>query len=1092
MTDAAAWTQTFLLQGGGRPAPEAKKLRLKRPASASAVTRSHKASDDHVLSTHGINAVAVAVARRLDRGPWAVLEERRTVIVQQQQPPGADGVVRIPHLVGARLEKLRSEDEWIVIVETCHQCESHASWHRHDPQEYRNALEVVRIACSQLDGIDLSCCPLETPDLNQRIGAFEVFLLPPADAESPFSGYLLHSKLLTRQWPNQRSLVHRMRDDMPLLDRGWQRVLRLAADRQTQKLEAQMHRVASGAKKRTAELEQSLAETSELQREVGRLQVENHDLTKALADASEVAKVCQQQKLTAEEEQANLKESSMTAAVRADELQNEFWRVEVVKLAMEEELKALKASLQKMENQLQEKETMIRDFRLTAGQVAVAMQTTENTSQILQKELESARAERQELQSRVSTLQEEKWACTQEDAAGKDASGLREELGKTKCLLADAQHQLEELHRERDEAWKARQGPSEEERNDLEQQLGARQGRIDQLESELQQKAKDTDELQERLGTERGNWEEQKKDLQQEVDDRQGRLDDLESEVEQLKLQTKEQLAVRDKSWEEEKRDLEQQLDARQGRIDDLQSEVERLMLQTKEQLAARDRSGEEEKKELEQQLEARQGRIDQLEGDVEQLKLQTQEQLAARDKRWEVERKDLEQQLEARQGRIDQLEAEVKQVKLQTKEELAATDRSWEEEKKDLEQQLQARQGHIDQLEGDVEQLKLQTKEQEQLAARDKSWEVERKDLEQQLEARQGRIDQLEAEVKQVKLQTKEELVAATDGSWEEEKKDLEQQLQARQGRIDELEGDVEQLKLQTKEQLAARDKSWDAERQDLEQQLEARQGRIDQLEADVEQAKLQTQEKKDLEQQLESRQGRIDQLESEVEQLKLQTTDQVAAPDKSWGEEKKDLEQQLEARQGRIDQLQTDVEQLKAQMQEAQERSWEEEKQGLLQQLEARQGRIDQLETEVEKLKLRTKDAPERSWEEEKKDLEQQLNARQGQTVRTDFSSHVFSKESEKCDFVDKATHSPRVVDYRFVADPSFIGPKPALQGQLAAPQALEEAQREQATPAQGTQGTGTDDVSSCGMVQRERQPEPERDQRGMPNLRPKQEHN
>lgn len=42
-------------------------------------------------------------------------------------------------------------------------------------------------------------------------------------------------------------------------------------------------------------------------------------------------------------------------------------------------------------------------------------------------------------------------------------------------------------------------------------------------------------------------------------------------------------------------------------------------------------------------------------------------------------------------------------------------------------------------------------------------------------------------------------------------------------------------------------------------------------------------------------------------------------------------------------------------------------------------------------------------------------------------------------------------------------------ALQGQLAAPQALEEAQREQATPAQGTQGTGTDDVSSCGMVQR-----------------------
>ena len=37
-----------------------------------------------------------------------------------------------------KLEKLRSEDLWSVVVETCHQCESHAQpWLRHDPQEYR-------------------------------------------------------------------------------------------------------------------------------------------------------------------------------------------------------------------------------------------------------------------------------------------------------------------------------------------------------------------------------------------------------------------------------------------------------------------------------------------------------------------------------------------------------------------------------------------------------------------------------------------------------------------------------------------------------------------------------------------------------------------------------------------------------------------------------------------------------------------------------------------------------------------------------------------------------------------------------------------
>lgn len=39
---------------------------------------------------------------------------------------------------GAKLEKHRDDEEWVVVIETCHQCECHRQeWLRHDPQDYR-------------------------------------------------------------------------------------------------------------------------------------------------------------------------------------------------------------------------------------------------------------------------------------------------------------------------------------------------------------------------------------------------------------------------------------------------------------------------------------------------------------------------------------------------------------------------------------------------------------------------------------------------------------------------------------------------------------------------------------------------------------------------------------------------------------------------------------------------------------------------------------------------------------------------------------------------------------------------------------------
>lgn len=39
---------------------------------------------------------------------------------------------------GAKLETYRDNEEWVIVIETCHQCESHRQeWLRHDPQDYR-------------------------------------------------------------------------------------------------------------------------------------------------------------------------------------------------------------------------------------------------------------------------------------------------------------------------------------------------------------------------------------------------------------------------------------------------------------------------------------------------------------------------------------------------------------------------------------------------------------------------------------------------------------------------------------------------------------------------------------------------------------------------------------------------------------------------------------------------------------------------------------------------------------------------------------------------------------------------------------------
>ncbi|CAE8698524.1 unnamed protein product [Polarella glacialis] len=175
-----------------------------------------------------------AVERMKQHGPWRVRVNRKSAIVRQQAPPDLEGSVEVSNSVGQHLRNLRSSGAWCLVVETCHQCASHAMTTRHDPHQYESVFkEVVCAAAEQISVTPkLVCVQLPTPSLGQRMGACEVFLLPPLDTEPGLDtapAYLIHSKLMTRTWPSVKSLGMKMSHFMPVLDESWRNLLRYIA-----------------------------------------------------------------------------------------------------------------------------------------------------------------------------------------------------------------------------------------------------------------------------------------------------------------------------------------------------------------------------------------------------------------------------------------------------------------------------------------------------------------------------------------------------------------------------------------------------------------------------------------------------------------------------------------------------------------------------------------------------------------------------------------------------------------------------------------------------------------------------------------------
>jgi len=162
------------------------------------------------------------------RGIWHVKVLQRGAVVREPQP--ADGKVDLPWVLGRALKALRN-DSWRLLLESCHHCEMHRMSTWHDPEEYEGIKDIVDQTVRQLQKelkVELTTAHLPTPLLNQRLGACEVFLLPPLKVpEGPSAvAYLLHSKLISRTWPTVKSLLWKLHHSMPRIDEAWKSLQR--------------------------------------------------------------------------------------------------------------------------------------------------------------------------------------------------------------------------------------------------------------------------------------------------------------------------------------------------------------------------------------------------------------------------------------------------------------------------------------------------------------------------------------------------------------------------------------------------------------------------------------------------------------------------------------------------------------------------------------------------------------------------------------------------------------------------------------------------------------------------------------------------
>eukprot|EP00931_Biecheleriopsis_adriatica_P111767 TRINITY_DN8622_c0_g1_i3.p1 TRINITY_DN8622_c0_g1~~TRINITY_DN8622_c0_g1_i3.p1 ORF type:complete len:1381 (+),score=283.06 TRINITY_DN8622_c0_g1_i3:33-4175(+) len=526
-------------------------------------TRSERCASDDIAATASDGDINAAI-RRHRSGPWPVFYERHTPVVRQQQAASRDGSVKVPHVLGAKLELLRLEErleeDWCMVVETCHSCHSHGCSVRHDPEQYASALNVLILAAQRCEtdwGIRLVPVQLDTPDLSTRLGACEVFLLPPKYLESSRPAYLLHSKILTKSWPTAESLYAKMQDDMPALDDSWKCLITKAQDNR-----ALLLRRTEDAERMTQTLQQELADKKEIQEELNATKLANQCLEDGLATA-------ETDKCRAEEEAAKIPVLEQQLREAEEKIEQQLREAEEKIAAVAEERAELGKALSHATELSQTLQEELRSYEASSSALQGKLAASEQDVQELTKSLASLEAGKTNLEEELATSKAEAIAAKEEQA--KHEARVLELDGTVSSLTASVnaatqsgQQWQDEFNSMREEKLRLEQRIKAlgAEKSELQRQLDASHEDADKLKQELENVSEDNydlrrarDDLNQQMSEDRDKFEEDRDKLEEEKQELEEQMRELESQLEVSR---------------QERKDLDQQLEAMQSAADDV------------------------------------------------------------------------------------------------------------------------------------------------------------------------------------------------------------------------------------------------------------------------------------------------------------------------------------------------------------------------------------------------------------------------------------------------------------------------------------------------------------------------------------------
>ncbi|CAE8639675.1 unnamed protein product [Polarella glacialis] len=120
-------------------------------------------------------------------------------------------------------DSVKAGNQFLCILEVCHDCEDHRSTTKHDSKNYQSKANMVVdwitsdfpfVACEQLH-LNYAHYRSRRSQL-RRVGPFEVYLLfPDGGGSSSCRHYLVHSKLLSSKWPCRTNLQARLKTILP-------------------------------------------------------------------------------------------------------------------------------------------------------------------------------------------------------------------------------------------------------------------------------------------------------------------------------------------------------------------------------------------------------------------------------------------------------------------------------------------------------------------------------------------------------------------------------------------------------------------------------------------------------------------------------------------------------------------------------------------------------------------------------------------------------------------------------------------------------------------------------------------------------------